>query len=173
MPTKSPGRLGTRSKSLRCRPAVLDDLHLCPRARAVHQVSRATRALVGCTAFFDQASWAIQTRVQGPSGVPAVPGNFGLYPRPCGVTRFPGRPWPRSEGPQGRANVPGVLGPCTHAQGVDQLSRLTWARVQGTTCSTNTPGRLVSCSGTPGIDQLSRVTLAWVQVTSGSTSSPG
>mgnify|MGYP001298781502 CR=1 FL=1 len=64
------------------RPTVSRYSGPCLMASGVHQVSRATLALVGRTAGSTMCPGQLGPMSEGPQGGPAVSGNTGLYPMP-------------------------------------------------------------------------------------------
>ena len=171
--TSCPGRLGTWSEGLRCRPAIPGNSGPCPKASGLLQLSRGTRdrargpwcqtALPGDTHFGPSS----------PRGRPEVLSDSGPCPRARGVRQLSraSRAWVR-------------------APGVDQKSRMTLARVRRPLSSTCGPGRLgpvpdvpwvrsavpnVSCPGPTacGFNQLSRATRSQVRGPTGLSRDPG
>lgn len=147
--TSSPGRLGPGSDGPGVCPAVPYDLRLSPIPRALHQLSRATRAsdqgLTGST----NTPRPLAIGCEGPRGQPAVLGSSGPWPRSRGLDRFPGRPTPGFQCPRLRPALQGDAASYPKARAVDQLSRVIRASVHGPMVSTNCPGWLGAVSNGP------------------------
>ena len=163
---------------------------MCPRARVVDQLSRATRAHVQGPADSTSSPGRIALGSVGLRGRPAVLGVSGPSLRACGVSSCAGPLTHASEGPQCLPGVPGDSVPCPMSHRVHQLSQVTWVLVGRTTVSTMRPRRLgpviegSRCGPTVlgnlgwyqrhhGVDQMSPATPAYVGVPKGSTRSPG
>ena len=171
--TSSPGRLGPGSDGPGVCPAVPYDLRLSPIPRALHQLSRATRAsdqgLTGST----NTPRPLAIGCEGPRGQPAVLGSSGPWPRSHVRDRFPGRPTPGFQCPRLRPALLGDSASGLMARAVDQHSPASRARVRRPAGSTNTPACLTRMSEGRGVDQLSRITRARARVRAGQTSCPG
>ena len=170
--TSCPGRLGTWSEGLRCRPAIPGNSGPCPKASGLLQLSRGTR-----------------DRARGPMGSTSCPGPGAPVRRSMVSTSCPRRLKRCSTGLQGRPPEPGDsrIGPRSH--GVYQLSQATPSRFPGPTVLTSSRGRLILGSDGPwgcpelrgdsrpcprarGVDQMSRETFARVKVVRGRPAVP-
>ena len=169
--SRCPGRVRPWSECLRGRPDVLGASGPCPRARAVDQLSRKTRDLVGGPALSTscprrlrpvreglrcpQLFRATRTVPEGPGVEPLSRATRDLVRGPRGSTNCPGRLRPLPEVPQCRPTLPGDSSSSPRSHGRPA--------VLGDSC----PGLRAR-----GVDLDSWVTRAHAKGPAGSTSCP-
>ena len=109
------GRIALRSDGPRGRPPLWGDSDKCPRASVVHQMSRATWALVGHTAVSTKRPRRLRPVPEGTQGGPTVPGNSGPCPMAYGFEEISRAIRARVRGPVRSTSCPGPPGPVPEA----------------------------------------------------------
>ena len=147
--------LGSGSKGPRGRSAVVCVSGLCPSARGVHQLSRATRTVPKGSGV-EQLPLVTRACVRGPPGSTSGPGHLRPCSRDCGVDHWSQATQAGARGPAVSTKSPGRLG--------------FWSE---SSLLTSCPGRPGPMPRACGLKQMSRATSARLRLPAGSTSCPG